>query len=260
MNMITIPNTSLQISKFIFGTGRIVNIYNKSKRQKLLKFALECGFSHFDTAPYYGFGNSEKDIGDLAENKKFTVTTKVGLYPKGGADQNMLNVFLRKSVGKIFKNISKPEIDFSLNKAKNSLNQSLRRLKRDTIDIYALHEGNYELIKLDEWIRWIEDIKKNGKIRYFAISSNLKNFKTFLKDDSYKVFDIIQLEDSLERREADIIKDYKLKLQITYGYLSSRKKTERNKKDIKEIIKRNSSGAIIVSSRNFKNIQKFSSF
>ena len=61
MNMITIPNTSLQISKFIFGTGRIVNIYNKSERQKLLKF-IECGFSHFDKAPYYGFGNSEKDM------------------------------------------------------------------------------------------------------------------------------------------------------------------------------------------------------
>ena len=45
----------------------------------------------------------------------------------------MLNVFLRKSLGKIFKNISKPEIDFDLNKAKNSLDQSLRRLKRDLI-------------------------------------------------------------------------------------------------------------------------------
>ena len=58
MNIITIPNTSLQISKFIFGTGRIVYIYNKSKRQKLLKFALECGL--FDTAPYYGFGNLKR--------------------------------------------------------------------------------------------------------------------------------------------------------------------------------------------------------
>ena len=260
MKIINVPNTQLKISKFIFGTGRIVNVYSKLKRQNILRHALDCGFTHFDTAPYYGFGNSEKDLGDLIKNNNFTVTTKVGLYPNGGTDQSMLNVFLRKSAGKIFKNISKVEIDFNLNKAKNSLDQSLKRLKKETIDFFALHEGNYNLIKLDEWMRWIEDIKKEGKIKYFGTSSNLENLNSFSQDNSYKVFDIIQIQDSLEDKEADIIKKFNLKLQITYGYLSRKKKIERNEENIQKIIKRNSNGAIIVSSRNLKNIKIFSKF
>ena len=109
-------------------------------------------------------------------------------------------------------------------------------------------------------MRWIEDIKKEGKIKYFGTSSNLENLNSFSQDNSYKVFDIIQIQDSLEDKEADIIKKFNLKLQITYGYLSRKKKIERNEENIQKIIKRNSNGAIIVSSRNLKNIKIFSKF
>ena len=262
MKKIIIPKTNLILSKFIFGTGRIVNVYSKKKRQDILEKAVDVGFTHFDTAPYYGFGNSEKDLKEiLRKNTNLTVTTKVGLYSPGGSNQSMLEVFLRKSIGKIYSNLSKPIINFSIKWAKHSLEESLRRLGRNSIDIFVLHEGTHELLSTDEWKKWIESLKKDGKIRYFGLASTCNRLNTFIENNNQQIFDILQVQDSLDLREADLLKKNKLPFQITFGYISSIKKNE-IKFDFQDILRRithrNPEGSIIISSRNKKHLDKFS--
>jgi len=80
MQKITLPGTGLALSKFIFGTASLFNAGGAARRRALLEAATEGGFSHFDTAPYYGFGMVERDLApDLRAYPELTVTTKVGI-------------------------------------------------------------------------------------------------------------------------------------------------------------------------------------
>src|SRR5258706_340990 len=62
MEAIKIANTDLRVSRFIFGTGSLFNAGPLAKRLAVLEAAVEHGFTHFDAAPYYGFGMAERDL------------------------------------------------------------------------------------------------------------------------------------------------------------------------------------------------------
>jgi D-threo-aldose 1-dehydrogenase len=139
MEAITIPNTDFSVSRFIFGTGSLFNAGPLLKRLAVLEAAVEHGFTHFDAAPYYGFGMAERDLAHvLRKHHALTVTTKVGIYPPGGEQRSALSVLFRKTGGKVFPALSRPTVDFSLQRAQWSLEGSLRRLGRDCIDVYML--------------------------------------------------------------------------------------------------------------------------
>jgi len=261
MKKIIIPNTNFKCSKFIFGTGSLLNVLRKKERLKLLDNAVDKNFSHFDTSPYYGFGLAESNLGEiLKKNPDLTITTKVGLYPPGNSNQNFFQVMARKSFGKLFPFLNKPIINFSVKIANKSLEESLRRLRRDCVDILLIHEPIVELINSDEWQEWFNKLIKEGKIRNYGlcslVSSRIEKF--FLKDN--KLFNILQTLDSVDLKEADFLIRSNLPLQITHSYMSSSIKRYPNKtyRDIfSEILKRNPDGAIIISTRRQKHLDEF---
>ena len=261
MKKIIIPNTSFKCSKFIFGTGSLLQILSLKKRLKLLDNAREKGFTHFDTSPYYGYGFSEKTVGNFLRNKSdLTVTTKVGLYPPSEKFRNsFLEMLFRKSFGKIIPRLSKPIIDFSIENANRSLEISLKRLGRDCLNILLIHEPIVELINTDEWLNWLHKLVKDGKIQYYGMSSlSSDRLEKFINADN-KLFNILQAKDSVDLKEADFVTKKNLKLQITFGYMSSLKKRFPNKNfdEIStDILKRNPDGAIIVSTRSHKNLNQ----
>lgn len=262
MEKIIIPNTNFQCSKFIFGTGSLLNILSKKKRLKLLNSAVDKNFSHFDTSPYYGFGQAETNLREiLKKNQNLTITTKVGLYPPGRSNQSLLEMIFRKSFGKFLPFLAKPNIDFTIKKANKSLEESLKRLGRDCIDILLIHEPIIELINTEEWKKWFGQLIKEGKIRYFGLSSLAASRleKCIVKDN--KLFNILQTLDSVDLMEADFLKKNNFPLQITHGYMASSKKRypEKSYKDIfNQILKRNPDGAIIISTRSQKHLTEFS--
>jgi len=165
---IIIPNTSLVVSKFIFGTSRLHKIFSKKERYNILKCAVDNGFTHFDTAPYYGFGLAEASLKEiLKENSNLTITTKVGLYSPGGSNQNISNIWMRKISGKLFAKLSKPIVNFTINQAEKSLEENLNRLGKDCLDIFMLHEPSIDLLSTDEWKIWLENLIKKGKIKFY---------------------------------------------------------------------------------------------
>src|ERR1700676_1137003 len=152
MRQILLDRTSLRISRFAFGTSRLLNVGSHRRRVRLLAAAYDSGITHFDTAPYYGFGIAERDLKTfLAGHPDATVATKVGLYPPGGADQSIFSVLFRKAAGKFYPVLSKPLVDWSVTQARKSLDGSLRRLGRERIDLYLLHEAQAHLLATDEW-------------------------------------------------------------------------------------------------------------
>src|SRR5207237_7149685 len=105
-----------------------------------------------DTAPVYGFGRSEEIVGKaLAEGglrDKVQIATKVGLAWKDRA------VFRDSRPARIRKEIE----------------ESLRRLRTDVIDLYQVHWPGLET-PIAETARTLEDLRRQGKIRAIGVSN-----------------------------------------------------------------------------------------
>lgn len=261
MRTLTLPGTGLRVSRFIFGTGGLLNAGHAGQRRRLLFAAVDAGFTHFDTSPYYGFGLAERDVAAvLRVRPQVTFTTKVGLYPPGGADQPAAWVVVRKMLGRMNAALSRPVVDFSLTAANRSLEDSLRRTCRDTVDLYLLHDPVPELLATDEWQRWLDSCVAAGKMRHFGMAPTTKSTRIFL-DQATALTAVIQLRDSVEGREADVLEHYGRPQQITYGYASAALRTDPHC-DVLPVLRtalaRNRTGGIIVSSRRTDRLLQYS--
>ena len=260
MKHINIPNTPHETSKFIFGTDKIHHIKRSGSRSRLLSSAVDHGFTHFDTAPYYGFGNAEHDLKSILKyNPNVTVTTKVGLHPPGGANQSYFEMYCRKVLGKGVKSLSRVIIDFSLKMAEKSLHGSLKRLGRNNIEFYCLHEPRIELINTEEWQCWLEKIVSDGKIQTFGVAGTKDILQPFLKNSS-QLTNFIQMQDGLVHKEADVLSEFNKPIQITYGYVSESLRldpTSSISEVLKKALQRNKEGAIIVSTSRVDRLKQY---
>jgi len=156
--------TDLKVSTIGFGAWGIggpamagdvpIGWGNVDDRQsvKALKTAFERGVNFYDTANFYGLGHSEELIGKTFGNRQdVIIATKVG---------HRLN-----NDGNIF-------LDYSKNHILEACNNSLKLLKRETIDYYQLHSARLEHLKQGECIEAMEQLQKEGKIKYWGLSLN----------------------------------------------------------------------------------------
>ncbi len=251
MQTILIENTELCVSRLSFGTGSMHHIFSAQQRQRLLNEAAVAGISHFDTAPYYGYGLAETDLGVFLQGRRgaFTVTTKVGLYPYGKASHSALEVWGRKAGGKLYPKLSAPEVDWHVKRAAISLNGSLKRLKTDCVDFMFLHEPDINFINTDEFLRWLETEKATGKVRYWGLAGEPKLIKPWLSSN-HPLATMLQTRDDLMTKQANFILESGRQLQFTYGYLSSINANESANGIIREALLRNTQGSIVVSTRH----------
>jgi aryl-alcohol dehydrogenase-like predicted oxidoreductase len=116
-----------------------------------IKASLDAGINFFDTADIYGLGHSEDLLGaSLAGIKEVIIATKVG-------------------------NVSRNEqftVDYSKDYILGACEQSLRRLRRDTIDYYQLHTARVQHLQQGECIEAMQLLQQQGKIRYWGLSLN----------------------------------------------------------------------------------------
>jgi aryl-alcohol dehydrogenase-like predicted oxidoreductase len=141
MRRVRLQGTDINVSRLSFGTASLHHLPTTRRRQDLLAATLDHGFTHFDTAPYYGFGIGEQELGRFLRDRRrlVTVTTKVGLYPPGGLHPNTGPVWTRKLAGKVLPPFSRALVDWSIAAASKSLDRSLRRVGTDQIDLLLLH-------------------------------------------------------------------------------------------------------------------------
>ncbi len=120
-----------------------------------LRRAFELGLNFIDTALVYGEGHSEELVGKLAP-PNVHIATKVppknGLWPA------------RPGIGIA-------EV-FPYDHVMKCTEQSLRNLKRDSVDLQQLHVWNPEWLHQDDWRCAFEDLKKSGKARHVGVSLN----------------------------------------------------------------------------------------
>ena len=264
MQYSVIENTDVQVSRISFGTASLHHLFSTKQRQRLLEAAAGEGISHFDTAPYYGYGLAEADLGLFMQGcrVRFTVTTKVGLYPFGGAAHGAFGVWMRKAAGKLYPRLSAPELDWCVQRASDSLNASLKRLKTDCVDFMFLHEPDIGLLSADEFLRWLETERSKGKVRYWGLAGLPVLLEPWLRID-HPLALVLQTKDDLVTRTADFVLEHGRKLQFTYGYLSAQLGGGLGDSAadlISNALMRNTHGSVLVSTRNVERMKQLARF
>lgn len=158
MNYRALGNTGLTVSEIGFGGWGIgggaegnaaYGPVDESESRLALKLAFDLGVTFYDTSPLYGFGRSEELIGEVLQSarRQIVIGTKVGLLDAKGT------------------------YDFTPSHIRRSLEESLRRLKTDYVDLFQLHSPSLDIFIQDPTIPGLlESLRKEGKIRAFGIS------------------------------------------------------------------------------------------
>src|SRR6476469_6327679 len=155
-------NTQLNVSEIGFGSWAIGGAANVGGVEigwgdsddnvsvKAIETAIAAGINFFDTADFYGLGHAEELLGKAIGNRSdMIVASKVG--QKVGGD------------GKI-------AIDYSKAHVIKACEDSLRKLKRDSIDFHQLHVARMQHLEQGECIEAMQQLQKEGKVRYWGIS------------------------------------------------------------------------------------------
>lgn len=176
MNYRTIGKSELKVSEI--GLGCMSLGTDQIKAKEIINRALDFGVNYLDTADLYDFGLNEEIVGSAIKHKRneIIVATKVG------------NKFEHGKEGWSW--------DPSKEYIKMAVKDSLRRLRTDYIDLYQLHGGTIE-DSIDETVEAFEELKREGIIRYYGISSIRPNvIREYLKKSSivsvmmqYSIFD-----------------------------------------------------------------------
>ena len=266
MRQINLPGTTLSVSRFSFGTASLHHLGGPQAQVRHLLAARDAGFSHFDTAPLYGFGGAELALGAAfggtqAEQSGVSIATKVGLYPPGGPEQGRAQVWCRKALGRAWPAVSRAESDWAVNLAKQSFEGSLARLRRERVDLLLLHEPDITLVTEEPWIRWLEEEIARGRVGQFGVAGPAEKVAPFVAAGS-PLAAFVQIQDSLTRHEANFLIDSVRPPQITYGYQSTptpdKPDTQSRAELLAQVLARNSEGSILVSTRKPERLAVFS--
>jgi aryl-alcohol dehydrogenase-like predicted oxidoreductase len=152
-----IPGTDLTPSRIGLGTwaigGWMWGGSDDAASIRTIQAAVDRGITLIDTAPVYGFGHSEEIVGKAlsqgGRRAKVVIATKVAL--DWTADQ------------KPFRNASRARIQ-------KEIEDSLRRLKTDVIDLYQVHWPDPNT-PIEETAAALESLRKAGKIRAIGVSN-----------------------------------------------------------------------------------------
>lgn len=142
--------SDLLVSEISFGCMSL-DIQSK-KSELILQKAYDAGINFYDTADLYEKGENEKLVGRALKSirDQVIIATKVG------------NQWRKDGTGWEWN----PTKEYIL----NSVDQSLKRLQTEYIDLYQLHGGTID-DPIDETIEAFEILKERGKIREYGISS-----------------------------------------------------------------------------------------
>jgi len=204
METTKIAKTDIEMSRVGLGTWAIGGWMWGGTDEKLsietIHKALDSGVNMVDTAPVYGFGTSEKIVGKAL--KEYGNRDKIVLATKAALEWNDDGVFRNSSKERLEK-----EID-----------DSLKRLQTDYIDIYQIHWPD-KLVAFDETAEFLNRLLEKGKIRAIGVS----NYSAEQMDEFRKTAPIHTSQppyNMFERQIEDDILPYCLEnniVPITYG-------------------------------------------
>jgi len=150
MDNVTLKHTNLNVSRICFGAMTFGGQTDEPAAARMLDRCADAGINFLDTANVYNAGASEEMLGRLLSGKRdrFIIASKVRNKMGDGPDMDGLS---RAAIHR-------------------AIDDSLRRLRMDYLDMYYLHLPDYAA-PIEESLEAMNDVVKQGKVRYLASSN-----------------------------------------------------------------------------------------
>ena len=163
-------NTGLRVGVLGLGTAEIgLSGTDLPTADAVLGAAAEAGLNVLDSAAMYG--NAEESLGQLLAGRrdKFLIFTKCGWHlPK----LTGLPRLMRRAHREADMLLGRPPMEWNPNTLQWNIEESLRRLRTDHIDLMQLHSCSAELLKRGDVIRTLQRAQQAGKVRYIGYSGD----------------------------------------------------------------------------------------
>jgi aryl-alcohol dehydrogenase-like predicted oxidoreductase len=150
MEFRTLGKTNLRVSRLCFGTMTFGGQTDEAAAQCMVDRCLEAGINFFDTANLYNQGRAETILAQALAGRRDQVilATKVrGKMGEGPDEQGLSRAAILKA-----------------------MDASLRRLRTDYVDLYYLHQPDYDT-PIEETLATLEELVRAGKVRFPAVSN-----------------------------------------------------------------------------------------
>ena len=150
MNYRRLGRTGLKVSEICLGTMTFGHNTDEPEATRIVDLAIDAGINFFDTANSYAGSASETILGKALRGRRGNAVVATKFFNPMGGDVN-----------------SSGTSRFHL---MHAVEDSLRRLQVDYIDIYYIHHVDAQT-PLDETLRALDDLVREGKVRYTACSN-----------------------------------------------------------------------------------------
>ncbi|MGW8359539.1 aldo/keto reductase [Streptomyces wedmorensis] len=167
--------STVRVTELAFGAAAIGNLFTPvtdAEAEQAVHAAWDAGVRYFDTAPHYGLGLSERRLGAALRSRprsEYVVSTKVGriLVPTPEAPgDDLANGFAVPAT-------HRRRWDFSAQGVRRSIEDSLRRLGLDRIDVVYLHDPDDHLDRaLDEAYPELARMRDEGTVGAIGVGMN----------------------------------------------------------------------------------------
>ena len=145
-----VGRTGLKISEITLGTMIFGQQVDEAESTKIIDLAFEKGINSFDTADGYASGRSEEIVGKAIKDKRQSVVLASKVSSRQGPGPN--------------------DSGLSREHILHAVENSLRRLGTDYLDIYYAHTPDYTT-PIEETLRAFDSLVRQGKVRYVACSN-----------------------------------------------------------------------------------------
>ncbi len=187
-------------------SGRDWGDTNDKDSRKAIHTALDSGVNFIDTADVYGFGHSEELIRQVLDERsdkdQIVIASKAGnnFYPFMGQNHE----------------ITPSNNDYSLKHLEFAVEQSLKRLNVEVLDILQLHSPDLEILERDEPWLVLERLKNSGKIKHagWSVQSFQETSQAHILERHHELIDVIQVRYNQLEREAENVL---FPMALTYG-------------------------------------------
>jgi aryl-alcohol dehydrogenase-like predicted oxidoreductase len=180
-------NTGVQVSKLCFGTMSFGGDADEATSAAMFHHCREAGINFFDCANVYAGGRSEEILGKLIADCRDEVIITSKVYFPTGSDINARGATRRH--------------------IRAAVEESLRRLKTDYIDVYFIHHFD-DRTPLQETLRALDDLVRQGKILYPAASNfaawQVAKALGISAKEGWARFECIQPMYNLVKRQAEV--------------------------------------------------------
>ncbi|MEH7549681.1 MULTISPECIES: aldo/keto reductase [Bacillaceae] len=181
----TVGKTGIQVSNLCFGAMSFGGDADEETSKAMYKRCREAGINFFDTADVYG--RSEEILGECIAHERDEIVLTSKVFWNTGADVNARGLSRKHMM--------------------QGIENSLRRLKTDYIDFYFVHDFD-EQTPMEETLRTLDDLQRQGKILYSAVSNwaawQITKALGISAKEQLTRFELIQPMYNLVKRQAEV--------------------------------------------------------